>query len=132
MTLLTHFNHALQTRALLYMTALSNSLLEAVATAEDAVMQVIALHHSASPSPEAVGPAAKQAGAATGFVSSQSPPADQSGEGGRVLVCSTGEQLVCQEEGADVVLRQVCCQQGRMLIMVAAVSWENYAWYWAL
>ena len=80
---------ALQTRALLYMTALSNSLLEAVATAEDAITQVIALHYSAGPSAEHAGPAAKRAGAAMGFASSQAPPADQSGGGGLVLVCST-------------------------------------------
>eukprot|EP00891_Asterochloris_glomerata_P005375 jgi/Astpho2/5375/fgenesh1_pg.00075_%23_46_t len=67
-----------QTRALLYMTALSNSLLEAVATAEDAITQVIALHYSAGPSAEHAGPAAKRAGAAMGFASSQAPPADQS------------------------------------------------------
>ena len=96
-TLLTCGILALQTRALLYMTALSNSLLEAVATAEDAVTQVIALHHGASPSPEPARPDAKQAGAATEFASSQLPPADQPGAGGLSPVCSTSVMLLHQK-----------------------------------
>ena len=94
MTLLTSVIPALQTRALLYMTALSNSLLEAVATAEDAVTQVIALHHSADPPPEPAGPAPKQAETAAGSASSQAPPADQPGAGGLVLVCSASDMIM--------------------------------------